>query len=161
MTNSCSVTNGSNGSLGATAARKLSPFGLIFEDMERALRGWPASFESGSVSSNRKGSFLVSIAETESHYLIEADLPGVKVEELDISVKEGTELELTVAPQERKLDGKLLHQERKPVSGKRVFSLPQGVDADSIKAVLTAGVLRLEIAKLPERQPKKIVIQSV
>ena len=42
----------------------------------------------------------------------------------------------------------------------RTFSLPEGVDANGVQAVIKNGVLELSVPKVPEVQPKKITIKA-
>jgi HSP20 family protein len=100
-----------------------------------------------------------SLWEEESQWVIEFDLPGVKQDDIDVTLEKNS-LRLTAqrpAPQE---DGKFYHQERTYGPIQRLISLPETVDPERIEAELKDGVLRLTLAKKPELQPKKIQVKA-
>jgi HSP20 family protein len=97
--------------------------------------------------------------EEEDRWCVEVDLPGVKLEDVDITLEKNA-LRLTAvrhAPQE---DRKFWHQERGYGQIQRLITLPETVDPERIEAELKDGVLRLSLAKRPELQPRKIQIKS-
>lgn len=100
----------------------------------------------------------VDVFESESEYLLRADLPGVAEDDVDIQLERG-ELRLK-AKREHGLEGERLSAEFGPVIYERAFRLPEKVDADNIKAVLDAGVLELRIPKAPEIRPRKIQVKA-
>jgi HSP20 family protein len=102
---------------------------------------------------------VVDIYEDEDKFVITADLPGVKREEIDIDYKERI---LTLSG-ERKIDDDVSgegcnHRER--LSGKfiRRFSLPEMVAADRIEAKFKDGVLTIEVPKPEEQKTRKVAI---
>jgi HSP20 family protein len=100
-----------------------------------------------------------SLWEEEGRWSIEFDLPGVKLEDIDVTLEKNA-LTLTAerrAPQE---DRKFWHQERGYGRIERVITLPETVDPEGIEAELKDGVLRLYLAKKPELQPKKIQVKT-
>lgn len=149
---SCGIPNGSNGSKRRYA---LSPVEALFDEVERAFTGWPAAV-AGAV---QKGSFPVNILEADGEFILEAELPGLTSEEVDIAL-DGDNLTVTVNQSARELKGKALHRERRALSGTRVFTLPKGSDAESVHAEMKDGILTVTIKKLPEKQLRKIVVNS-
>ena len=100
-----------------------------------------------------------SLWEEENQWVIEFDLPGVKQEDIDVTLEKNA-LRLTAqrpAPQEER---KYFHQERRYGQIQRLITLPETVDPERIEAELVSGVLRLTLAKKPELQPKKIQIKA-
>src|SRR5688572_26356460 len=99
------------------------------------------------------------VLERKDAYVFKADLPGVKQEDLDIQL---TENRLTIAgkreSEERKEGERWYAFERQYGTFTRSFSLPEGVDAEHVRAELKDGVLTLIVPKRPEVQPKKIQI---
>jgi HSP20 family protein len=92
---------------------------------------------------------------------VRMELPGMRPEDVDISVNEGM---LTVAG-ERKLDGDVAEdawvvRERAVGRFERSFGLPKDTNAEAITAAFEAGVLQLHIPAPPERRPHKITIGS-
>jgi HSP20 family protein len=99
---------------------------------------------------------LLDVRETDEEYLVMADLPGVKSEDVTIEVNEQV---LTVSGSRAPVEtGEPQTLERPYGSFVRSLSLPNGVDNDSIVADYTDGVLTLHIPKPAEAKPKKISI---
>ncbi len=101
------------------------------------------------------------VKETPEAFQIKADLPGVKTEDVDVSI---TANRLMIrgkreAEKEEKSDTFYLF-ERSYGSFARSFTLPEGVDAEHIRADLKDGVLALTLPKRPEVQPKKIDVTA-
>jgi HSP20 family protein len=102
------------------------------------------------------------VKETKDAYIFKADLPGVRDEDLDISV---TGARLTIAgkreAEEKKEDERFFAYERSYGSFTRAFTLPEGADTEHVDAELKNGVLTISIGKEPEHQPKKISIKGI
>jgi HSP20 family protein len=105
---------------------------------------------------------LVDTYQTEKNFVIEADLPGVHPENVEISFENGV---LTLAgtraptlPAKEKQELKVFTSER--ISGKfaRSIRLPEQVDAEKIEATFSFGVLTVTVPKLASAQPRKIAI---
>ncbi len=99
-----------------------------------------------------------SIWETDTHYFLEFDLPGVVADDVDIKIVEDV-LHVS-ANRPLKGDVTFLRQERRFGAVERQFSMPARVDKNQIDAELNSGVLRVTVAKAPEAQVKKIEIRS-
>lgn len=101
------------------------------------------------------------VKETKDAFVFKADLPGVKESDLDVRL---TQNRLTIAGKresEKTDKGETYYTyERSSGSFSRTFTLPEGVDADKIKAELKNGVLTVELPKPPELQPKKVEVKS-
>ena len=101
------------------------------------------------------------VKETKDAFVFTADVPGVKEGDLDIRL---TQNRLSVSGKresEKEETGETYYaSERSYGTFTRAFTLPEGVDAENIKAELTGGVLTLELPKKPESQPKKIDVAS-
>jgi HSP20 family protein len=99
------------------------------------------------------------IKETKNAYVIKADLPGLRDEDVNVSL---TGSQLTISGKredERREEGEHHYMvERSAGTFTRTFVLPNGVDADAVSAEMKDGVLTLQIPKRPEAQPKKIAI---
>jgi len=112
---------------------------------------------------NTKATFLpkFDVKETETEFILSADLPGVKQDAVDLSLDKNR---LTISgsreAEERK-DGESYHlYERSYGSFARTFALPENVDADNIAAALDNGVLRVKLPKVAEAQPRKISLNK-
>lgn len=101
------------------------------------------------------------VKETKDGFVFKADLPGVKESDLDVRL---TQNRLTVSGKresERTDKSDTFYTyERSFGSFTRAFTLPEGVDANKIKAELKEGVLTIELPKPPEMQPRKISVRS-
>ena len=102
----------------------------------------------------------VDIYEDEKKVMLKLEVPGIEQKDLDVSVENNT---LTVKG-ERKFEKEEKEEnfhriERRYGSFYRAFTLPSTVDTESIAANYNAGVLKLELAKKPEAQPKQIEIK--
>lgn len=101
----------------------------------------------------------MDLVETESDFVLRADLPGLAEDDVHIELEDNV---LTVSG-ERKAE----HEERKEgyyrierTSGafRRTLTLPEGVDPGSIKASFDRGVLEVRIPKPEQRRPRKVAI---
>src|SRR4051812_12479466 len=101
----------------------------------------------------------LDLSENAEGYLVEAALPGVKPEDVEVTVENNV---LTIKGETRQeTDSKQrnFHRvERRFGTFQRTVGLPTTVKADAIKADLTNGVLRLEIPKAEEVKPRKISV---
>jgi HSP20 family protein len=103
---------------------------------------------------------LVDITEDEKEYLIKAELPEVKKEDVKVTVENGT-LSITG---ERKVEkeekGKKYHRvERAYGSFMRSFTLPEGTTGDKVSAEFKDGVLKVHLPKSEEVKPKSIDVK--
>lgn len=103
----------------------------------------------------------VDIVEEEDAYRLYADLPGLKKEDIAITVENG-QLSITgerKAKHEGAKKGHFCHFERSYGSFTRTFNLPDNVDAGQIQAHYRDGTLELELKKRPESQPRSIDVK--
>ena len=101
----------------------------------------------------------LDFSETAEGYMVEAALPGVKPEDVEITVENNVLTIKGETRQESDTKQRNYHRvERRFGSFQRTIGLPTTVKADAIKAELTNGVLRLEIPKAEEVKPRKISV---
>src|ERR1700678_2052137 len=103
----------------------------------------------------------VDIYEDAKKVVLKLEVPGIDQKDLDIRVENHT---LTVKG-ERKFEAEEKEQnfhriERRYGSFFRAFTLPTTVDTDSVQANYNAGVLKLELTKKPEAQPRQIKVNA-
>jgi HSP20 family protein len=101
----------------------------------------------------------VDIYEDREKLVLKLEIPGMNEKDLDVRVEDNT---LTVKG-ERKFDAEEKEQnfhriERSYGSFFRAFTLPSTVETDKVHANYNAGVLKLELKKKPEAQPRQIKI---
>jgi HSP20 family protein len=103
---------------------------------------------------------LVDITEDDKEYLIKAELPEVKKEDVKLTVENGT---LTITGErkfEKEEKGKKYHRmERAYGSFMRSFTLPEGAAGDKTTADFKDGVLKVHLPKSAEAKPKSIEVQ--
>jgi HSP20 family protein len=101
----------------------------------------------------------VDIYEDAQRVMLKLEVPGIEEKDLDVRVENNT---LTVKG-ERKFEKEEKEEnfhriERRYGSFYRAFTLPSTVDTENVKASYDAGVLKLELKKKAEAQPKQIKI---
>jgi HSP20 family protein len=135
------------------------PFRELDDFRERMSRMLDQTF-GGFPEFGREGwSPLIDVEETDDAFLIEADLPGVKREDVDVEVV-GNELRINGELQEREQRGVLRQQARMRGRFEYRSTLPQDVDAEQIEATLKDGVLSLRVPKSEHSQPRRVEIKG-
>ena len=102
---------------------------------------------------------LVDIYEKEDKFFIEAQLPGVKKEDVKIELDKNN-LFISAERNNKREMKKENYYRKEIVSGKfsRSFILPESVNKDSLEAKFEDGILKIELPKLEVRKPKQINI---
>lgn len=134
------------------------PFQLIRELMVDPFRmSQLGAMRGGDVGWNPQ----FEVRETDDAIVVRADMPGIRPEDLDISIM-GNQLQISgKREQEKEQDeGQFVTYERSYGSFSRVFSLPETADVDKIKSDLKEGVMTLVVSKKPGAQRRKIQIGS-
>ena len=103
----------------------------------------------------------VDIEEQADRYLLRVDLPGVSVEDIDITVENGS-LKLSGERREEKTVSEDGYRRLERVFGhfERQFSLPDTADEEKVEAKTNNGVLEISIAKKETSKPRRISIQN-
>src|SRR3954467_14342450 len=101
----------------------------------------------------------MDLVETEDHFVLRADLPGMSEENVNIEVEDRV---LTVSG-ERKAEHETSKEgyhrvERAFGAFSRSLTLPEGVDPEAVEASFDRGVLEIRIPKPEQRKPRKISI---
>lgn len=130
-------------------------FDRMFEDVR------PVRFVPANGGATDGGYFPVDLYETENDVVIKASLPGVKPEDIDISVT-GDHLTLKAeSKQETEEKGQNWYRrERRSGSFVRQFQLPTEVQADKAAADFEHGVLKLTLPKAEAVKPKTIKVEA-
>lgn len=97
--------------------------------------------------------------ESGDKFYVELDVPGVKLEDVDITFEKG-QLQMVVERKAPEGEFKGLYNERGYGKVTRTLNLPDTANPEAIEARLTDGVLHIEIGKHPELQPKKIEVRT-
>lgn len=126
----------------------------LFDDFERSF--FP-------VDRSQMPAFRTDIKDEGDHFLLEADLPGFRKEDIDLHLQDGL-LTITAKHDEtsenKDENGKYVCRERRVGSFTRSFNV-SGIQEDAISASYENGVLKLTLPKQgePEPQSRKIAIQ--
>jgi HSP20 family protein len=103
---------------------------------------------------------VVDITEDDKTYIIKAELPEVKKEDVQVRVENGV---LTITGErkaEKEEKGKKYHRiERSYGAFARSFTLPDNVDADRVSAAFKDGMLTVSVTKSEKTQPKHIEVK--
>ena len=104
---------------------------------------------------------VADVTESDNEYLIKAELPEVRKEDLSVTVQDGV-LTLSGERKQEKREESTGYERIERVSGSftRRFALPENVQADAIKARFTHGVLEVSIPKQPEVAAKRVVVEA-
>jgi len=99
----------------------------------------------------------VNIFETENGYVLEAEMPGVNKDGLEVTL-EANSLTLVGRRTDEPPQGTLLYRESKPADFRRVFELDPAIDTARIRAQMVQGVLTLELPKAEAVKPRKVTV---
>jgi HSP20 family protein len=137
---------------------RFDPFNDLVDDLFKGFFVRPVSYAGGSEIAPR---MKVDVAEKNGAYLVTAELPGVRKEDIQVSI-DGAQVTLAAElkrEREAKDDERVLHTERVFGSATRSFTLPQEVDEGKAEAKFRDGVLELTLPKKAAAQRKQITIQ--
>lgn len=101
----------------------------------------------------------VNIREERESYVLEAEMPGVSKDSLEITL-EGSELTLIGRRHRPVIAGEVLMQEQRPADYRRVFEVDPTIDGPGIKASVNQGLLTLILPKSERVKPRKIAVSG-
>jgi len=116
--------------------------------------------EAQPVNGGRRQEFVspeVNIFETPEGYILEAEMPGVPKEGLEITV-EGNEVTIVGHRQPETQTGTALFRESHNADFRRVFELDPAIDTTKVSAKIEQGVLTLTLPKSERVKPRKIAV---
>ena len=99
----------------------------------------------------------VDIIETKDAYILEAEMPGINREGLEVLL-EGAELTLIGRRRQEKTEAQLIYRESSSKDFHRVFVLDSTIDTARIEAKIENGLLALHLPKAEKIRPRKITI---
>ena len=110
---------------------------------------------------SRRWTPAMDLVETDDHFVLRADLPGVAESDVKIELDDNV---LTVAGErkaEHRENGEGFYRvERSFGSFSRTLTLPKGVDPEGVSAAFKQGVLEVRIAKPEQSKPRRIAIEG-
>jgi HSP20 family protein len=138
-----------------------SPFGEL-ERMRREMDRLSEALTGPLFREPRAGVFpLMNVTEDPDNYYVRAELPGIKADELNISIT-GTGLsvagERTIPAENEK--ARYHRREREAGKFSRVVTLPSEVDASKVEARCVDGVLTVVLPKAEAAKPKQIAVKT-
>src|SRR3954469_11041069 len=141
------------------SVQRFDPFNELVDDLFKGFLVRPLSYEGRNNEALSR--MKVDVAERNGAYTVTAELPGVKQEDIQVTI-DGAQVTLTAEvkrEREAAQDERVLHAER--IFGKvsRTFTLPQEVDEAKAEAKFRDGVLELALPKKSATQRKQISIQ--
>jgi len=100
----------------------------------------------------------ISLWHDEDHVYVEADVPGMTEQDVEVTVHKGV---LCIRGERKPEEGRpYLYDGRTWGRFERAITLPDEVDAGAVQAELSQGVLRLTMPKSPETKPRKITLKT-
>jgi HSP20 family protein len=135
-------------------ARRFNDIDELFEGFFRPMRWADEETASQGLAP------ALDVVERNGEFVVKAELPGVKKEDIDVSVENGL---LTITAEsksehEEKEGDRIIRQERRYGRYVRSLRLGKAVDEKQVKASYKDGVLELVLPKAEEVKPKKISV---
>jgi HSP20 family protein len=139
----------------------MSRFDDVFNNLERDFFAEPVWSQPAWPQLNLEGMTeftpSVDIEESDEMYMISADLPGLKIEDVKIDIS-GNALRISgERSKEIKEEG---YRERSYGRFARSFTLPQAVDSKKVEANFADGVLRIVLPKTEVKKAQEVKIQA-
>lgn len=136
---------------------RFSPFDETFDDLFRGFLVRPVSYDSSAGAAQ----FRVDVSENDNAYTLRAEVPGVKKNDINVSIDGDTVAISAEVRNEKdvKNGDRVLRSERHYGKVYRAFTLGQAVDEATASAKYADGVLELTLPKKAAVQAKRITIQ--
>lgn len=129
-------------------------FRLLGEDLDRF-------FGRHMTGSGRTAICATDVWEDQDHVYLAVDLPGLRKENVEISIDDGV---LTISGERKEETPKdsdhYYIRERRITEFERRFRLPDSIDPDNVAAVLKDGVLTITLNRREELKPRTIVVED-
>jgi HSP20 family protein len=130
-------------------------------DLQRRMDALFDRFGGGLGAAPRAGVYPpVNLHETTDGYVLTAEIPGLRSEDVGVTV-EGDRVTLSGERRiEHPEDASFHRRERRSGAFRRTLELPSEVDAEKVQAVYRNGVLVIRVPKPQARQPRRISVQA-
>ena len=138
---------------------RIDQLGDLVDDLFKGFFVRPVAYEGRAGEGMQR--MKVDVAESNGAYLVTAELPGVKKDDIQVTI-DGSQVTLAAEVKREKeasQDERVLHTERLFGKVSRSFTLPQEVDEARAEAKFRDGVLELKLPKKAAAQRKQISIQ--
>ena len=138
---------------------RFDPFNSIVDDLFKGFFVRPVAYDGRSAYDAPR--LTVDVTEKNGAYLVSAELPGVKKEDIQVAI-DGAQVTLSAEVKREKetIEGeRVLHTERSYGKVTRSFTLPQELDEAKAEAKFRDGILELTLPKKAAAARKAITIQ--
>jgi HSP20 family protein len=136
---------------------RYDPFNELVDDLFKGFFVRPLAFDARAELPRMK----LEVAEKNGTYLVTAELPGVRKEDINVTV-DGAQVTLAAEVRREKEateNDRVLHTERAFGKVSRTFTLPQELDEGKVEAKFRDGILELALPKKAAAERKKVTIQ--
>lgn len=131
-------------------------------DFRRAMnRHWRATGLARLETEKREWAIPLDVVEEEDEILVRASIPGVKVDDIDVSIENRVlTIKAETKTESEHKEGGYLVRERRSGSFLRSLRLPETVDADQAKTSYNDGVLTVNLPKAESKKAKHLKIEA-
>jgi HSP20 family protein len=138
------------------------PLNQLRDEMDRVFENFSEGFPGRSFGWRAAPTYpALNIWEDEHSLYAEAELPGLKMEDLELLVV-GNELTVKGQRKDEQPEGTTYHRRERGVgSFSRVVRLPIDIDADKVEATLKDGVLLITLPKAEKAKPRKVQVKAL
>jgi HSP20 family protein len=138
----------------------VNPFQQLRDEMTRLLGGFFGPSFDGLWPGGANDQPAINLWDQGDDLMAEMELPGVKSEQIDVSVA-GDQLTVKVERPDTIKEDVIYHRRERPTgSFSRTMTLPYGIDASRVEADWKNGVLTLKLPKAESAKPRKINVAS-
>ena len=130
------------------------PFETLHHEVDRLFNGY---LTPGPTTTEAVGKYPVDIREDDNSIYVDAEVPGFKKDEIDVTLEQGI-LSISAERKTEPAEGQTHLTERRFTRIQRSFTLPTSVDEDNVDAKLDNGVLQLKLNKREEVKPRRIEV---
>ncbi|MGP1679082.1 MAG: Hsp20/alpha crystallin family protein [Burkholderiales bacterium] len=137
---------------------RYDPFGDVFDDLLKGFFVRPMAYEGQPAAPGR---IKIDVSERDGAYVVHAEIPGVKKEDIQVSI-DGDQVSISAearAEKEVKENERLLHRERYYGKVARAFRLGTDIDQSAANAKYADGVLELTLPKKADVAGRQLTIQ--
>ena len=141
--------------------RKWDPFSDM-QRMHQAMdRMWGGGYNQGGEPEMERWAVPLDVIEQGEDILVEASLPGVSPEEIDVSIEDNLlTIKGSTNSEEERNDGKYLIRERRFGAFHRSLRLPNTVDTDRAEPRYENGVLTIVLPKAESKKAKQLQVRT-
>lgn len=136
-------------------------YGTVWDEMDRLRREMDSVFAPFSRTAGTAEFPTVNVWTNEDEALLTAELPGVDVKDIEVTVKNDTVTLRGSREMEELKEGEMyIRRERGAGSFTRSLSLPFNVDGDKVKAEYRMGILQLSLPRAAADKPRRITVTA-